>query len=160
MATREIIYEGDELLRKKSKEQKVFDENLHILLDDMRETMELNDGMGLAAVQIGVLKRIYIVEANNMFLELINPVINHMSGSEYAIEGCLSIPGKREYVARPTLVSVSAFDRYGNPFTIIGVDDLARVLCHEYDHLEGILFTDRSVKELPENQKAKKRKAK
>lgn len=160
MATRDIIKVGDELLRKKSKEQKLFDEKLHILLDDMKETMHANDGMGLAAVQVGVLKRVFIIEANNMFIEFINPVITHQSGEEYGLEGCLSIPAVREYVARPTLVSVSAYDRYGNPFTIVGVDDLARVICHEFDHIEGVLFTDKSVKEnpnRPNNEKGKRK---
>ncbi|MFA6859855.1 MAG: peptide deformylase [Clostridia bacterium] len=160
MATRKIIIIGDELLRKKSKEQKVFDENLGTLLDDMKETMKINDGMGLAAVQVGVLKRVVIIEANNMFMELVNPVINYQEGKRYCREGCLSVVGVREWVARPTLISVSAYDRFGNPFTIVGVDDLAMVLSHEIDHLDGIVFTDKSFKENPDAVKKVKREKK
>ena len=146
MAIRNVVKVGDDLLRKKSKPVKNFDENLWELLDDMRETMYKNNGMGLAAVQVGVLKRVIIIEANNMFMELINPEIIAMSGSDIEKEGCLSVGSKYEYVKRPMQVTVKAQDRLGYDFTITGEKYLARVLCHEIDHLDGILFIDKVVK--------------
>lgn len=146
MAIRNVVKVGDDLLRKKSKPVKNFDENLWELLDDMRETMYKNNGMGLAAVQVGVLKRVIIIEANNMFMELINPEIISMSGSDIEKEGCLSVGSKYEYVKRPMQITVKAQDRLGYDFTITGEKYLARVLCHEIDHLDGILFIDKVVK--------------
>ena len=146
MAIRNVVKVGDDLLRKKSKPVKNFDENLWELLDDMRETMYKNNGMGLAAVQVGVLKRVIIIEANNMFMELINPEIVAMSGSDIEKEGCLSVGSKYEYVKRPMQVTVKAQDRLGYDFTITGEKYLARVLCHEIDHLDGVLFIDKVVK--------------
>lgn len=146
MAIRNVVKVGDDLLRKKSKPVKNFDENLWELLDDMRETMYKNNGMGLAAVQVGVLKRVIIIEANNMFMELINPEIIAMSGSDIEKEGCLSVGSKYEYVKRPMQVTVKAQDRLGYDFTITGEKYLARVLCHEIDHLDGVLFIDKVVK--------------
>lgn len=146
MAIRNVVKVGDDLLRKKSKPVKNFDENLWELLDDMRETMYKNNGMGLAAVQVGVLKRVIIIEANNMFMELINPEIISMSGSDIEKEGCLSVGPKYEYVKRPMQITVKAQDRLGYDFTITGEKYLARVLCHEIDHLDGILFIDKVVK--------------
>ena len=146
MAIRNVVKVGDDLLRKKSKPVKRFDENLWELLDDMRETMYKNNGMGLAAVQVGVLKRVIIIEANNMFLELINPEILAMSGSDVEKEGCLSVGSKYEYVNRPMQVTVKAQDRLGYEFTITGEKYLARVLCHEIDHLDGVLFIDKVEK--------------
>ena len=146
MAIRNVVKVGDDLLRKKSKPVKRFDENLWELLDDMRETMYKNNGMGLAAVQVGVLKRVIIIEANNMFMELINPEILAMSGSDVEKEGCLSVGSKYEYVNRPMQVTVKAQDRLGYEFTITGEKYLARVLCHEIDHLDGVLFIDKVEK--------------
>lgn len=148
MALRNIVkvVENEEFLRKVSKPVKEFDDKLGELLDDMKETMHKNLGMGLAAVQVGVLKRIIIVEANNMFLELINPEITSQKGSDIDSEGCLSVGDKHDYVKRPTSVTVRAQDRLGYEFTITGEKYLARVLCHEIDHLNGILYTDKVVK--------------
>lgn len=146
MAIRNVIKVGDELLRKKSKPVHDFDENLWELLDDMKETMYKNNGMGLAAVQVGVLKRVIIIEANNMFMELINPEIISERGSDIEKEGCLSVGQNYEYVKRPMQVTVKAQDRLGYDFTITGEKYLARVLCHEIDHLDGILFIDKVEK--------------
>ena len=148
MAIRNVITNEfeDETLRKKSKKVQKFDENLWELLDDMKETMRKNNGVGIAAVQVGVLKRAVIVEPNNMFLELINPEIISKKGEDTDVEGCLSVSKKQGLVKRPMQVTVKAQDRYGYDFTITGEKYLARVLCHEIDHLDGILFIDKVVK--------------
>ncbi|MCI5797396.1 MAG: peptide deformylase [Firmicutes bacterium] len=153
MALRKIVKVGDELLRKKSKPVHDFDENLWELLDDMKETMYQNNGMGLAAVQVGVLKRVIIIEANNMFMELINPEIISMRGKDIEKEGCLSVGPDYDYVERPMQVTVKAKDRLGYDFTITGEKYLARVLCHEIDHLDGILFIDKVDKEYKKGKK-------
>ncbi len=147
MADRKVVMMGDELLRKKSKPVRVFDEYLWNLLDDMRDTMHHKNGMGLAAVQVGILKRVIIIEANNMFLELINPVITKERGEDVEEEGCLSVGKMTGLVKRPMEVTVTAQDRYGYNFTITGEKYLARVLCHEIDHLDGVLFIDKMIKE-------------
>ena len=146
MATRNVIKIGDEILRKISKPVKNFDENLWELLDDMRETMYKNDGAGLAAVQVGVLKQVIVMEINNMYFELINPEIVKQEGEEIAKEGCLSVGGVQEYVKRPHKVTVRAKDRYGYDIEITGEGYLARCICHETDHLKGILFVDKIEK--------------
>ena len=110
----------------------------------MKETMHSADGIGLAAIQVGVMKRALIVEANNMFLEVINPTILGSEGEQIGPEGCLSIPGVNGNVKRPEVLSVKAFDRYGNTFIITATGLLAIVLSHEIDHLDGILFTDKA----------------
>lgn len=146
MAIRKIVKQGDDLLRKKSKQVTVFDEKLWELLDDMRETMYQFDGMGLAAVQVGVLKRVVIMEVNNMFFELINPEIISSEGETIEQEGCLSCNKIRDYVKRPKKVTVKAQDRFGNDIQVTGIDWLARCICHELDHLDGILFVDKIYK--------------
>ena len=146
MAIRNVVKVGDDLLRKKSKPVKNFDESLWELLDDMRETMYKNNGMGLAAVQVGVLKRVIIIEANNMFMELINPEITKQSGEQTTEEGCLSVTKCTGLVKRPMEVTVKAYDRYGNKFTISVEGLMATVFCHELDHLDGILFIDKAEK--------------
>lgn len=153
MAIRNIVKVGDDLLRKKSKPVRNFDENLWELLDDMKETMYKNNGMGLAAVQVGVLKRVIIIEANSMFMELVNPEIISERGSDIEKEGCLSVGTNYEYVKRPMQVTVKAQDRLGYDFTITGEKYLARVLCHEIDHLDGILFIDKVEKGYKEGKK-------
>lgn len=147
MADRKVVMMGDELLRKKSKPVRVFDEYLWNLLDDMKDTMHHKNGMGLAAVQVGILKRVIIIEANNMFVELINPVITKERGEDVEEEGCLSVGTMTGLVKRPMEVTVTAQDRYGYNFTITGEKYLARVLCHEIDHLDGVLFVDKMIKE-------------
>ena len=150
MATRKILKIGDETLRKISKPVTKFDEGLWELLDDMRETMYKNDGAGLAAPQVGVLKRAVVMDINNMYIELINPEIIEQSGEDIAKEGCLSVGGIQEYVKRPKKVTVKAQDRYGYEFTLTGEKYLARCICHEVDHLNGILFVDKIEKEYKE----------
>ena len=152
MAIRNVVQIGDESLRKISKPVKEFDEKLWELLDDMRETMEKNDGVGLAAVQVGVLRRAIVLDVNNMKLELINPEIVSSDGEQIDKEGCLSCKGQWGYVKRPKEVTVRAFDRYGNQFEIKGVDLLAKAFCHEIDHLEGILFVDKVIKDYKEKK--------
>lgn len=147
MADRKVVMMGDELLRKKSKPVRVFDEYLWDLLDDMKETMHHKNGAGLAAVQVGTLKRVVIVEANNMFIELVNPVIVKERGEDIEEEGCLSVGTMTGRVKRPMEVTVVAQDRYGYNFTLTGEKFLARVLCHEIDHLDGVLFVDKMIKE-------------
>jgi len=143
MAIRKIITIENELLRKVSKQVKAFDENLENLLDDMRETLIKSTGVGLAAPQIGVLKRIFVVLCNNDYIEVINPKIVESSGIQDGPEGCLSIPGKQCNVKRASKITVEFVDRYNNPITITVSDFMARVFQHEYDHLDGILYIDR-----------------
>ena len=143
MAIRNIIGEQDGLLRKKSREVTVFDKRLHTLLDDMIETMNSANGVGLAAVQVGVLRRVCIVDVGEGVVELVNPVITEASEETVCdAEGCLSFPGQYGMVERPLRVTVQAQDRNGNPFTIKGEELFARALCHEIDHTNGIVFTD------------------
>lgn len=145
MAKRKVVKIGESTLRKKSKPVKDFDEDLGDLLDDMKETMHANDGMGLAAPQVGVLRRAVIVEVNNAFFELINPEIIDMKGEEIEEEGCLSVGNFRGRVKRPKEITVSAYDRFGEPFTLRCVGWLARCICHEVDHLDGVLFVDKCL---------------
>ena len=145
MAIRNIVKMGDELLRKKSKIVTKFDENLCEILDDMKETMYANKGMGLAAPQIAILKRIIVMDVNNMYFELINPEIISFEGSDIEAEGCLSCGKINKNVERPMKVTVKAQDRYGYDITITGEKWLARCLCHEIDHLNGILFVDKAI---------------
>lgn len=145
MAIRNIIQIGDPTLRKKSFEVTDFGEKTHVLLDDMRQTLIKADGAGLAAPQVGVLRRIFIVSAENKYYECINPVIVKQSGKQIGDEGCLSVSGKFGSVERPMKVTVKAFDRYGNPFTVKAEGFLARAFCHEYDHLDGILYVDKAL---------------
>ena len=153
MAIRNVVQVGDEILRKKSKPVREFDEKLWELLDDMRETMNKHDGVGLAAVQVGVLRRVVILDINNLKLELINPEIIDSFGEQIEQEGCLSCKGQWGYVKRPQEVTVKAQDRYGNEYVITGVDLLAKAICHELDHLEGVLFVDKIIKDYKEKKK-------
>lgn len=142
MALRNIVKFGDDILRKKCREVTVFDDKLWVLLDDMYETMQQSNGVGLAAPQIGILRRVAVIDVGDGPVELINPVITSMKGKQREVEGCLSNPGQWGYVTRPAKVKVTAFNRYGKEFKIEGTDLLARALCHEIDHLNGIIFTD------------------
>ena len=145
MALREVVKVGESSLRKKSKPVKDFDEDLWQLLDDMKQTMYQNDGMGLAAPQVGVLRRAVIVDVNNAFIELINPVIVSSKGEDIEEEGCLSVGSFRGRVKRPYTITVKAYDRFGYPFTLQGEKWLARCICHEVDHLDGMLFVDKTL---------------
>lgn len=143
MAIREIREIGDPILRKASKEVKNFDKKLHILLDDMHDTLLDNDGVGLAGPQVGILKRVFIVDFEGEKIEAVNPQIISQSGEQTATEGCLSIPGEWYEVTRPNQVTLKAYDRDGNEFTKTAEGLVARAFCHEYDHLDGVLFIDR-----------------
>ena len=146
MALREVVQVGNDVLRKVSKPVTVFDSKLEDLIDDMWETMYAKNGMGFAAPQVGVLKRFVVMDVNGMKLELINPEIIASSGSDIEQEGCLSCGKIKGRVERPMNVTVKAQDRYGYHFTISGEKYLARCLCHEIDHLNGILFIDKMTK--------------
>ncbi len=148
MALRNIRYDGDEILRKKSKEVSAIDEKILTLLDDMVETMYENDGIGLAAPQVGILKRAIVidVEDGNVY-KMINPKILSVSDEQQvAQEGCLSVPETKGVVSRPIKVTAEYTDVEGNIVTIEAEGLLARCICHEIDHLNGVLFTDRVKK--------------
>lgn len=146
MALRDIVKDGNPVLRKKSREVEVFDEKLGKLLDDMHETMIAADGCGLAAPQVGLLKRVAVVEVDGDYFEFVNPVIISQSGSQQGPEGCLSVPGRSEEVIRPYKITVIFQDRNGNKLKGTFEDFLARACCHEFDHLDGILYYDKAVK--------------
>lgn len=147
MALRKIITQENEILRKKSKVVTKFDESLWDLLDDMKETLIKAQGAGLAAPQVAVLKRAFIVMVNNDYIEFINPTITKVSGVQTGQEGCLSIPKRYEQVTRPQKVTVEFFDRYGNKMILTAVDFMARAICHENDHLDGVLYVDHVKKD-------------
>lgn len=144
MAIRNIIQIGDPTLRKKSFEVTDFGIKTAELLDDMKETLIKADGVGLAAPQVGVLRRIFIVKIEDLYYECINPVIVAQSGTQIGDEGCLSVRGKFGTVERPKKITVVAYDRNGKKFTVKAKDFLARAFCHEYDHLDGILYVDKA----------------
>jgi peptide deformylase len=144
MAVRNIIQLGDPTLRKKSFPVVDYGEKIHQLLDDMKQTLKIADGVGLAAPQIGVLRRIFIVSYDGLYYECINPVLSNCSGSQSGVEGCLSVRGKSGTVIRPNKVTVKAYDRFGKPFTVNAEGFLARIFCHENDHLDGVLYIDKA----------------
>lgn len=149
MALREVRKIGDELLRKKCRKIECVDERIRTLLEDMVETMYHENGVGLAAPQVGVLKRTIVVNGNEAgIFKLVNPEIINFEGSQRDEEGCLSIPGRSGIVDRPKKVTVRALNENGEEITITGEDLLARAFCHEIDHLNGILFVDKMEKEL------------
>ncbi len=144
MAIRNIIQIGDPTLRKKSFPVTDFGEKTHQLLDDMKDTLIKAEGAGLAAPQVGVLRRVFIVMAEGKYFECINPEIIDQSGKQVGDEGCLSVKGKFGTVERPNKVTVKAFDRYGKPFIVKAQGFLARAFCHENDHLDGIIYVDKA----------------
>ncbi len=146
MAIRKIINEQDPFLRSKSRPVEKIDERLITLLDDLKETLEKAQGAGLAAVQVGVLKRVAVVDGGEEIYELINPEIIHTEGEQTELEGCLSCPGKWGITKRPAKVTVSSLDRSGNRVEYTGEGIVARCLCHEIDHMSGILFYDHAVR--------------
>ena len=145
MAIRNIVKDGDEVLAKKCRVVEQFDDRLALLLDDMADTLKDADGAGLAAPQVGVLKRICLVDVGDGLIELINPEIIASSGTQKELEGCLSCPGIWGYTKRPMRVTVKAQDRNGKEFTVSGEGLKARAFCHELDHLDGILFKEKVV---------------
>lgn len=142
MALRTIRTIGDDILTKKCKEVKDMTPRMQTLVDDMFETMYETGGVGLAAPQVGVLRRIVVIDVDEHPITLVNPVITETSGEQTGSEGCLSVPGKAGEVTRPMKVTVKAFDRDMNEFTLEGEELLARAICHELDHLEGKLYVD------------------
>ena len=147
MAKRTIRLTTDEILRKKCKEVKEITTNVLTLLEDMAETMYDANGVGLAAPQIGILKRVVVIDIGEGLIELINPEIVETKGAIIEYEGCLSLPGESSLVERPEYVKVSAFNREGQEITIEGTELMARALCHELDHLDGVLYIDKALPE-------------
>ena len=147
MAYRKIREIGDPCLKKKCRPVAEFDERLHSLLNDMKETLRLANGVGLAAPQVGILKRVVVINlGDDKMLELVNPTIIKTEGSEIDVEGCLSVPGKAGEVERPTKATVIAYDRDGRRFEYTGEDLYARCICHECDHLDGILYVEKVIR--------------
>ena len=145
MAIRELRYNGDEILRKRSREVEVVDDRIREILNDMDETMHADNGVGLAAVQVGILKRLVVIDIEydeSPSLKLVNPVIVKAKGEQEVEEGCLSFPNQFAKVIRPKEVTVKALDENGKAITVKGKDLLAQALCHEIDHLDGKLFVD------------------
>lgn len=148
MAIKEIRLSDDEVLRKKSKEVLEIDGRIIQILDDMADTMYHKNGVGLAAPQIGILRRIIIIDIGDGLIELINPIILEEKGEQFGEEGCLSLPGRVGYVSRPNYCKVEGLDRNGELITVEGEGLLARALCHEIDHLNGELYIDKEEYEL------------
>lgn len=152
MAIRNIRKDGDEILRKKSKEVQVINEKVLMLIQDMSDTLYKVNGIGLAAPQVGVLKRVVVIDVGEGLLALINPVFRSQSGQQCTTEGCLSIPGVYGEVNRPSHVTVEALDAKGDKIVIEGEGLLATALCHEIDHLDGILFKDKATRFLDKDE--------
>ncbi len=150
MAIRNIVQMGDQTLRRRCFEVTDFGPKTSQLLDDMKETMLKANGAGLAAPQVGVLRRMFVVNVDNQYIECINPMIVKASGTQVGEEGCLSVRGKYGVVERPMKVTLRAFDRNGQPFQVKAEGFLARALCHENDHLDGILYVDKCDKLMEE----------
>lgn len=145
MALRNIVKVGDPILSKKSRTIERFDEKLAMLIDDMLETMYKENGVGLAAVQVGMLKRVVVIDVGDGPMELVNPEITLAEGEQREQEGCLSLPGKWGTTVRPMKVQVKAQNREGKWQVFTGEGLKARAFCHEIDHLDGILFTSKVI---------------
>lgn len=150
MAIRKVltIPDDNDFLRKKSRDVTMIDDRILTLLDDMKETLYAENGVGLAAPQVGILRRVVVIDVGEGLIELINPVIVYKKGEQINAEGCLSIPGKSGTVSRPEKVRVRAIDRNNKEFTIEGEGLLAIALCHEIDHLNGTLYVDKMIAEV------------
>ena len=149
MAIRNIVTLGDPILAKKSRPVEIFDSRLHAILDDMKDTLYKANGAGLAAVQVGILRRIVVMDCGDGYLELVNPeIVERSEELQHETEGCLSLPGKYGVTERPKTVIVKAQNRDGQWCMYKGSDLKARCFCHELDHLDGILYTSRVVGEL------------
>lgn len=156
MAIRSIrIIDQDDVLRKHARKVEKFDERLHTLLDDMAETMAAGNGVGLAAPQVGVLKRCCVIDVGEGLIELVNPEIVSREGEVTVIEGCLSVPDRAGKVVRPEKVKVRAQNRDGEPIEVEGEGILAVCLCHELDHLDGILYVDKMIEDATEEMRQK-----
>ncbi len=144
MAQRFVVQVGDPVLREKCVEVKNFDANLHTLLDDMKETVRAEYGAGLAAPQIGIAKRVVVIDVEEGFYELVNPVIIYTKGEQSGPEGCLSVKGKQGTVKRPYKVKAEYRDRSGKKHKLTAEGFFARAVCHELDHLDGVLYVDKA----------------
>ena len=142
MGLRKILTDKDPALHKVCKPVEQFDRKLHKLLDDMAETLAEANGVGLAAPQVGILRRVVIVDTGEEILELVNPVMIETDGEQIGAEGCLSVPGKYGLVKRPYYAKVRAQDRFGEWFEVEGEELIGRCFCHELDHLDGIVYTE------------------
>lgn len=143
MAIRNIVTEGDPILNKVCRKVEKFDKRIWDLLDDMKETLKESNGVGLAGPQVGVMRRLCIIDVGEGPIEFINPTIIETDGEQEVVEGCLSCPNEYGLIVRPLYVKAKAFDRNGNEFEIEGEDLLAQAMCHEFDHLDGILFKEK-----------------
>jgi peptide deformylase len=152
MAIRDILINGDETLRKQSRKIMIFDRRLYQLLDDMADTLESAEGLGLAAPQVGELKRVVVIDFGGDIIELVNPEIVDSDGEQQQVEGCLSIPDVYGITRRPMNVKVRARNRFGRVRTYRGSGLLARAFCHEIDHLNGVLFTDNVIRIIDQDE--------
>lgn len=153
MATRRIVKIGDDKLRKHAKPVEKFDFRLKMLLGDMADTMYKAEGVGLAAPQVGILRRAVVIDVGDGLIELVNPQIVSADGEQSGSEGCLSVPGRQGLVIRPNVVTVRAQDRNGGDIELTGEGFLARAICHELDHLDGVLYVDKMEREIfPEDE--------
>ena len=152
MALRKILTDKEPALHKVCKPVTSFDKKLHKLLDDMAETLVDSQGVGLAAPQVGILRRVVLVDNGEKILELVNPTLLETSGEQIGAEGCLSVPGKYGLVKRPMYAKVRAQDRYGEWFEAEGEELIGRCFCHELDHLDGILYTQVMERFLTEDE--------
>lgn len=145
MAIRSVVQVGDEVLRQKCFPVEVFDEKLWALLDDMKDTVKKEEGAGLAAPQVGILRRAVVVDVEEGFFEFVNPEIIAQSGEQNGWEGCLSVRGKQGVVSRPMKVTLRYYDRQGEKHVLKAKGFFARAICHELDHLDGVLYIDRAT---------------
>ena len=152
MGLRKIMTVKEPCLHKVCRPVEKFDGKLHRLLDDMKETLTEANGVGLAAPQVGILRRVVVVDTGEEMLELVNPELLETSGEQVGSEGCLSVPGKYGIVKRPNYAKVRAYDRDGNEFEVEGEELMARCFCHELDHLDGIVYTEIMERYLTEEE--------
>lgn len=152
MGLRKIMTVKEPCLHKVCRPVERFDGKLHRLLDDMKETLAEANGVGLAAPQVGILRRVVVVDTGEEMLELVNPELLETSGEQIGNEGCLSVPGKYGIVKRPNYAKVRAYDRDGNEFEVEGEELMARCFCHELDHLDGIVYTEIMERYLTEEE--------
>lgn len=154
MALRKIVTEGDDILLKKCRAVEKFDKKLWDLLDDMGETLYDSGGVGLAGPQVGVMRRVCIIDVGDGLVEYINPEIISTEGEHEVVEGCLSSPGEFGLVKRPVKVTAKAYDRDGKEFTVEGEGLFAQAMCHEFDHLDGVLFKSKAIRMLSPDELA------
>ena len=144
MAIRKVVQVGEDVLRQKCQTVRTFNSDLHELLNDMKDTVRAEQGAGLAAPQIGIPSRVVVIDGEEGFYELINPVILSQKGEQVGPEGCLSVKGRQGTVKRPQKVKIEFRDRKGKKHTLTAEDFFARAVCHELDHLDGVLYTDKA----------------